>query len=144
MSKVPSCSNEYESGFWERLRVLIGTERPFTWAARVGIPKSTFSNCMNGGQILPLKHLLKVVEVTGVSLTWLIMGEDESGLAGATVKSLSEDEVIKELILYTKKLPANKQAMVRDIIKRIAEEECRPQKADCRRSCKKKGLTNGK
>lgn len=125
MVKNPSTNNEYENGFWERLNKLIGSERPFTWAARVGIPKSTFSNCMNSGQILPLKHLLKVVESTGVSLTWLIMGEGKAGAGRvkAPGRIPSEDEVINELILYTKKLPANKQAMVRDLIKRIAEEE---------------------
>ncbi len=122
-------NNEFEGGFWERLRMLIGKERPFTWAIRVGIPKSTFSNCMNNGQILPLKHLLKVVEATGVSLTWLITGEGESGPSGAPGHTPSEGEVISELVLYTKKLPANKQAMVRDIIKRIAEEDAVPKKA---------------
>jgi len=120
-SKIPQ--DDYRCGeeFWDRLGAVMGNERPFAWAARIGIPKSTFSHCMNCKMILPLKHLLKIVEVTGISLKWLITGE-KGGREGPA-RPLTEDKVLGELLEIARKLPAAKREMVRDIVKRIAEEE---------------------
>lgn len=118
MSKMTHNNDKFREGFWERIETLIGEERPFSWAARVGIPKSTFSHCMNNNIVLPLRHLLNVAEQTGVSLSWLVGSEEDE-----QVLRVRESALIDEMVDYIKALSPEKQAMIRDIIKRIAEEE---------------------
>lgn len=62
--------------FRKRLEILIGKERPFAWAARMGISKGAFSRIWNQGTIPSSPLLLQIAESTGVSLNWLLAGKE--------------------------------------------------------------------
>ncbi len=64
-----------DPGFRERLAAVIGDEQPFAWAARVGIPRATFSRIWKEGAPPRAVHLKRIAEATGVSLDWLLTGE---------------------------------------------------------------------
>ncbi len=61
--------------FHARLARLIGDDRPFAWADKMGIPKGTFSRVWNDGGVLGSDHLKSVARATGVSIDWLLTGE---------------------------------------------------------------------
>ncbi len=57
-----------------RLELAIGDEKPFAWAARVGIEKATFSRYWNQGTV-PTGPILKKIAQAGISIDWLLTGE---------------------------------------------------------------------
>lgn len=61
--------------FIERLDNLIGNEKPFSWAAKVGIPPATFSRIYNEGGQAKSDALMRISEITGCSIDWLLTGE---------------------------------------------------------------------
>jgi transcriptional regulator with XRE-family HTH domain len=61
--------------FYERLKLLIGDDKPFAWAARVGLSKGAFNRVWNQGTIPSHEGLVKIKIATGVSLDWLLTGE---------------------------------------------------------------------
>lgn len=61
--------------FKERLERLIGDEKPFSWATRVGVAGATFSRMWNDGVPPKADSLEKIAKVTGVSIDWLLTGE---------------------------------------------------------------------
>jgi hypothetical protein len=63
------------SGFRGRLEVLIGTEQPFAWAKRIGLPGATFDRMWNGNGIPKGNHLLTIARSCGVTVDWLLTGE---------------------------------------------------------------------
>lgn len=67
-----------DPGFRSRLSVIIGEKDPFSWAKSIGIPKGTFSRIWHQGSVPTAKHLRAIKKATGVSLDWLIAGEDLS------------------------------------------------------------------
>jgi len=113
-------SNELGKGFVERLLSVIGEEKPYTWAARVQIPKSTLHNCLSNKSVPSAKYLLRISETTGRSINWLLTGSEK---AGGKPHPPQYDEVVQGLIRDVLRLPANKRAMVRDLVKRILSEE---------------------
>ncbi|MBF5095303.1 hypothetical protein F1643_13350 [Azospirillum sp. INR13] len=64
-----------EEGFHKRLELLIGSEEPFAWAKRVGIPSSTFSRFWNENTIPKSEHLCRIADYERVSLDWLLRGQ---------------------------------------------------------------------
>lgn len=65
------------SAFHDRLALLIGTEEPFRWAKRMGIPSATFARIWSGNSIPKHEHLCRIAERCEVSLDWLLMGRGE-------------------------------------------------------------------
>lgn len=62
-------------GFKKRLTQLIGSELPFAWAARIGLPGATFSRMWKDGIPPRADHLLTIRRETGCSLDWLLTGD---------------------------------------------------------------------
>lgn len=58
-----------------RLAKLIGTEEPFAWAKRVGIPSATWSRIWNEKTIPKAEHLCRIADHAGVTLDWLLTGQ---------------------------------------------------------------------
>ncbi|MBR4126451.1 MAG: helix-turn-helix domain-containing protein [Alphaproteobacteria bacterium] len=63
--------------FHQRLTLLIGTEEPFRWAKRMGIPGATFARIWNNYDIPKHEHLCRIAQRCDVSLDWLLMGNGE-------------------------------------------------------------------
>jgi transcriptional regulator with XRE-family HTH domain len=61
--------------FKKRLEEVIGEEKPFSWASRIGIPGATFSRMWKQGIPPKIDTLEKIALETGVSLDWLLFGE---------------------------------------------------------------------
>jgi hypothetical protein len=69
-------STDYKNPeFRQRLAELIGEEKPFTWAKRLGINSTTFTRMWKEGSIPSANHLILIREKTGVDLNWLLTGE---------------------------------------------------------------------
>ena len=64
--------------FHRRLALLIGTEEPFRWAKRMGIPGATFARIWNNHDIPKHEHLCRIAQHCNVSLDWLLMGNGEA------------------------------------------------------------------
>ncbi|MEO5334566.1 MAG: helix-turn-helix domain containing protein [Magnetococcus sp. YQC-5] len=62
--------------FHQRLTELIGEEKPFSWAKRLGIHTTTFMRMWKDGSIPSVSVLLQIKEKTGVSIDWLLTGEE--------------------------------------------------------------------
>lgn len=65
--------------FHQRLALLIGTEEPFRWAKRIGIPAGTFDRMWNKYDIPKHDHLCRIARGCNVSLDWLLLGDAEKG-----------------------------------------------------------------
>jgi transcriptional regulator with XRE-family HTH domain len=63
-----------DPAFHERLSILIGNEKPYSWAKRVGIPSGTFARIWNEKTVPAGDHLRRIGDATGVSLDWLLRG----------------------------------------------------------------------
>lgn len=61
--------------FKERLAELICTEKPFSWAKRLGISAATFNRMWNDGIPPKASVLILIAKNTGVSLDWLLLGD---------------------------------------------------------------------
>jgi len=61
--------------FKARLQELIGDEKPFPWASRIGLTPGVFNRMWNEGVIPKGDSLALIAEKTGVSLDWLVMGK---------------------------------------------------------------------
>lgn len=72
---APASPEAADREFMERLKLLIGDEKPFAWASRVGIPSSTFARIWKAGTVPTAKFLRLIRQNTGVSLDWLLTGE---------------------------------------------------------------------
>ncbi len=69
---------KFRNDFKERLTSIIGHEKPFAWAKRIGLPSATFSRIWNGGIAPKPDTLLLIAEKTGVCIDWLLTGEGPS------------------------------------------------------------------
>ncbi|WP_158253624.1 S24 family peptidase [Chromobacterium alticapitis] len=82
------------SDFKQRLEVLIGAEKPYAWAARMGINKGSFTNMWYKGGVPRLATAQKIAASSGCRLPWLLHGEgvmrDESGADAAEAEALSQ------------------------------------------------------
>ncbi|MDF0604650.1 helix-turn-helix transcriptional regulator [Neisseriaceae bacterium TC5R-5] len=66
-----------QGGFRQRLQLLMGEERPYAWAARLGINKGSFTNMWYRGGIPRASTAQKIVDATGCRLEWLLQGLGE-------------------------------------------------------------------
>ena len=58
-----------------RLKLLIAGEKPYSWAAKVGITQATFNRIWKEGVSPKGEILLLIAEKTGCSIDWLLTGE---------------------------------------------------------------------
>lgn len=70
-------SEKHQNGFIQRLKYLIGDEKPYPWAARVGITQATFNRMWKDGVAPKADILLLISKKTGCSIDWLLTGEGE-------------------------------------------------------------------
>lgn len=63
--------------FKERLKDLIGGEKPFPWAERIGITPGIFNRMWNDGIAPKAETLGKIASKTGVSIDWLLLGKGD-------------------------------------------------------------------
>ena len=61
--------------FHARLKILIGEEHPYGWAAKVGISKGAFNRIWKEGTVPSPDKLKSIAEFTGVTIDWLLTGE---------------------------------------------------------------------
>lgn len=71
-------------GFKDRLAMVIGQEKPYPWAARIGLTPGVFNRMWVDGIPPKAQHLVLIAKKTGVSLDWLLTGsggmkEEEGG-----------------------------------------------------------------
>ena len=80
--------------FHERLSRLIGNEKAYAWAGKVGISKGAFSRIWKDGTVPSPDLLIRIKEATGASIDWLLTGAGEMfpGLAGAGEQSGGDPE----------------------------------------------------
>ncbi|MHA3102681.1 hypothetical protein [Acinetobacter sp. ANC 3791] len=65
---------DLDAQFWERIETLIGDERPYPWAERVGINRSAFQSSRSRGK-KPLPKTVRIwAEKIGCSYDWLNNG----------------------------------------------------------------------
>lgn len=61
--------------FKDKLLSLMGDERPYSWAAKHNIAKSTMHNIIKSGRAPGADQLLKISLATNVSIDWLLSDE---------------------------------------------------------------------
>lgn len=79
--------------FKERLLKLMQGEKPYAWASANGIAKSSMHNILQSGRPPGADQLIKISNATGVSIDWLLKGEESSfpSTAGEVEKHKSDD-----------------------------------------------------
>lgn len=82
-------SEKDQNGFIYRLKILIGDEKPYPWAAKVGITQATFNRMWKDGVAPKSDTLLLISEKTGCSIDWLLTGEGEMRLGSATTQPVA-------------------------------------------------------
>jgi len=78
-------TNRPEETFYDRLMSLIGTEEPFRFAKRVGIPNGTFARMLSTKSIPKQAHLCRIATVCGVSVDWLLLGTEKTSENGESL-----------------------------------------------------------
>ncbi len=61
--------------FKDRLKILMHTDRPYTWSKKVGIEKGLFQYYWQKGKIPTYENLMKIQRYSGCSLDWLLTGK---------------------------------------------------------------------
>ncbi len=61
--------------FKERLLKLMQGEKPYSWASKHGIAKSSMHNILKSGRPPGADQLIKISSATGVTIDWLLTGE---------------------------------------------------------------------
>jgi len=75
------------TSFLERLLSVIGAEKPFSWAARHEIAKSSIHNAIKLGRPPGPDQLVRISQAAGVTIDWLLTGQDyPTALKGTEVK----------------------------------------------------------
>ena len=76
------------AGFVGRLKLLIGMDKPYPWAAKIGISQATFNRMWKDGIPPKADILLLISEKTGCSIDWLLTGRGAMKLGEASEKRL--------------------------------------------------------
>lgn len=71
------------NGLISRLELLKGSEKPYTWAAKIGITQATFNRMWKEGLPPKADTLLLISEKSGCSIDWLLTGKGEMMTADA-------------------------------------------------------------
>ncbi|MEO9385533.1 S24 family peptidase [Chromobacterium phragmitis] len=66
---------QQQSDFRQRLERLIGSEKPYAWAARNGLNKGSFTNMWYKGGVPRLGTAQKIAANSGCRVEWLLYGE---------------------------------------------------------------------
>lgn len=82
-------------GFLPRLQQLIGDEKPYPWAGRIGLSQATFNRIWKEGVIPKGDSLLLIAEKTGVSIDWLLTGKGEMRRADAVIRNGQEVLIVE-------------------------------------------------
>lgn len=61
--------------FRDRLKQLMGRDRPYSWSKKVGIEKGLFQYYWQRGKTPTYHNLLKIQAYSGCSLDWLLTGK---------------------------------------------------------------------
>lgn len=61
--------------FHDRLKILMGNERPYSWSKKVGIDKGLFQYYWQKKKVPTHLNLIKIQNHTGCSLDWLLTGK---------------------------------------------------------------------
>ncbi len=64
--------------FRDRLRYLVGDEKPYSWCKKANIEKGLFQYYWQKGNIPKSDNLLKIRACTGCSIDWLLTGDGEA------------------------------------------------------------------
>lgn len=64
-----------EQKFSDRLLMLIGDAKPYSWAAKHGMARASMFNVLNNNGLPSANQLIKISESTGVSTDWLLTGK---------------------------------------------------------------------
>ena len=92
-----------KQAFKDRLKILIGKQRPYTFAKKVGIEKGLFQYYWQKGKIPTYKQLEKLIAYTGCTMEWILTGKevDFSKLSilptGKDPKSIRLGKALKKL-----------------------------------------------
>ncbi|UGA39925.1 helix-turn-helix transcriptional regulator [Chromobacterium haemolyticum] len=82
--------NLEQSDFKQRLELLIGAEKPYAWATRIGINKGSFTNMWYHGGVPRAATASKIAEASGCRLEWLLHGSgpqyDAAPPPGASIR----------------------------------------------------------
>ena len=100
--------NEKYPGVWQRITIALGTTRPGKVANAVGISASAVSEWRKGTRPPSLDFFLKIANLGGVTLDWLITGEDrpshrkdggegEGTLVGSFLHTCVPDKVTEKI-----------------------------------------------
>lgn len=95
-----------QESFYERLVQLVGNEKPFSWANRVGVPSSTFSRMWNEKGIPKADIVVCIAQATGVTTDWLLTGKgpmrlgQKSSISGDVKSGGSEESATPGVMHY--------------------------------------------
>jgi phage repressor protein C with HTH and peptisase S24 domain len=64
-----------KSNFADRILKIIGDDKPYSWALRNGIAKSSIHNVLKTGRPPGADQLLKISQAANVTVDWLLTGE---------------------------------------------------------------------
>ncbi|MBV6550093.1 hypothetical protein KTN00_03485 [Acinetobacter soli] len=88
--------NDSDLSFWQRMDELIGDERPYPWAERIGINRSAFQSARTRGK-KPLPKTVKAwSDKIGCSYEWLSTGEGEPFQSDDEQQNQSYDSCLTE------------------------------------------------
>ena len=63
----------------ERAKVALNAKTDYELAKKLGITHGSVAGYRRRNGVVPLEQCIKIAEITGVSLDWLILGKDERG-----------------------------------------------------------------
>ena len=96
-----------ENSFHSRLAIIIGKEKPFSWASKVGIPSGTFDRIWNH-KAYPKAEYLKLISVKiGVSIDWLLTGEGPEKRDGTGIPYIKDADEFAYISMAKGELSAN-------------------------------------
>ncbi|MBA8737020.1 S24 family peptidase [Chromobacterium violaceum] len=68
-------NSQQHTDFRQRLELLIGSEKPYAWAARNGLNKGSFTNMWYKGGVPRIGTAQKIAANSGCRVEWLLYGE---------------------------------------------------------------------
>lgn len=67
-------TSQEDNGFRQRLSLVLGRNKPYAWARKIGLPPATFDRIWQQGGLPRAETLLLIARKTGVDLHWLLTG----------------------------------------------------------------------
>ena len=98
-------AKQLKPGFTERLKQIIGEQKPYTWAKNVGIGKSTLYGILNKGAHPQLHTLMKIAWKTNVSMSWLLTGK-------GTIRLIDSLEDLRNAALFSDSKSGEKESYI--------------------------------